>query len=340
MIRVGIIGAAGYTGGELMRLLATHPETDVVAATSRRFEGQNVTDIHKHLKGFYDLKFCAISNKDIAKMCDVVFLAVPHGTAMDFVPELLNEEKCKVVDLSADYRLPPHVFEQVYGLKHKDPRKGIVYGIPELCPHEKIAESQLISNPGCFPTGATLCSAPLASMGLIEAVIYDSKTGISGAGNKPSESSHFPNLTENIIPYKLTTHRHLAEMKQELAKFQPEIKNVFFTPHIIPATRGILTTAHIMMRDQLETKMLIRKYKDFYSNCPFVRIVQGIPSLSDVRGSNFCDISLEIDEETNRVVVISAIDNLVKGASGQAIQNMNIMFGLDETTGLYTPGLP
>lgn len=348
MIRAGIIGANGYTGGELMRLLAAHPKTEVVYATSRSEAGKKVSDVHEHLKGFCDLKFTEASTEDLAKNCDVVFLAVPHGTAMDYVPDLLNLGKCKIVDLSADYRLSVDVFEKVYNMKHKDPRCDIVYGIPELHSHKKIKESRLVSNPGCFPTGASLAAAPLAAAGVIKTVIFDSKTGISGAGNKPSAKSHFPNLTENIIPYNLTAHRHIAEMKQEIQRFQPEVNEIYFTPHIIAATRGILTTAHIILDDKvsdgregrISTEKLVEKYNDFYANSPFVRVISEMPSLANVRGSNFCDIYVEVQKDANRAVIISAIDNLVKGASGQAIQNMNIMFGLDETEGLFIPSMP
>lgn len=338
MIRAGIIGASGYTGGELMRLLARHPEAEVIAATSRKLAGTRVASEHRFLEGFSDLTFEDISNDEIKNMCDVIFLAVPHGTAMNYVPELLTDSKCRIIDLSADYRLDTKVFEEVYGLEHKDPRK-VVFGLPELHSHEEIRNSRLVANPGCFPTGATLSAAPLAAKGLLKTVIFDSKSGVSGAGNSPSATSHFPNLTENIIPYKMTTHRHHAEMVQELSALQPGFTDVSFTPHVIPATRGILTTAHIFTTEKLSQEDVTAVYKEFYRDKKFVRVINGVPSLLSVRGSNFCHIGFEADKKSNRVVVMSAIDNLVKGASGQAVQNMNIMFGLDETTGLLEPGV-
>ena len=339
MIKAGIIGATGYTGEELLRLLAGHGAVDVVAATSRTAAGKKVSDVHENLKGFYDITFEDIDASEMKKMCDVVFLAVPHGAAMDVVPELLKDSKCKIIDLSADYRLKTSVFEQVYGTKHKAPIDA-VYAIPEVHPEvSKDMKDQLISNPGCFPTGATLAAAPLAAAGLLKSVIFDSKTGITGAGNTPTATSHYPNLAENVIPYKLTAHRHLAEMIQEVSRLQPGFENVSFTPHVVPTARGIMTTAHIETTEKLTTKDVKKMYEEYYAGKPFIQFAETVPSLTNVRGSNFCHIGMEADSRNNRVVVLSAIDNLVKGASGQAIQNMNIIFGRKETEGLWFPGL-
>lgn len=339
MIKVGIVGASGYTGEELLRLLAGHPSVEVVVATARSAAGKKVSSVHENLKGICDLTFEEPDYEKIKAECDVVFMAVPHGTAMDAVPEILKDSKCKVIDLSADYRLKTDVFEQVYGMKHKAPMDAI-YAIPEVHPEfTKDYPGRLIANPGCFPTGATLAAAPLAAAGLLKSVIYDSKTGVTGAGNTPSATSHYPNLAENIIPYKLTAHRHLAEMVQEVSRLQPGFENVSFTPHVIPVSRGILTTAHIETAEKLTTADLKKLYEDFYEGKPFVQLAETVPSLANVRGSNFCHIGMEADARNNRVVVLSAIDNLVKGASGQAIQNMNILFGLKETEGLWFAGL-
>ena len=339
MIKVGIIGATGYTGEELMRILAGHPSAEVVAATSRTAAGKKVSAVHENLKGFYDLEFEDIEAAEMKKMCDVIFLAVPHGAAMDIVPELLKDSKCKVIDLSADYRLKTPVFEQVYGTKHKAPIDA-VYAIPEVHPEvSKTMTDRLIANPGCFPTGATLAAAPLAAAGLLKSVIFDSKTGVTGAGNTPTATSHYPNLAENIIPYKLTAHRHLAEMIQEVSRLQPGFENVSFTPHVIPTARGIMTTAHIETTEKLTTTAVKEMYEEYYAGKPFIQFAETVPSLANVRGSNFCHIGMEADSRNNRVVVLSAIDNLVKGASGQAIQNMNIIFGRKETEGLWFPGL-
>jgi N-acetyl-gamma-glutamyl-phosphate reductase len=259
---------------------------------------------------------------------------------MDWVPELLDGGT-RVIDLSSDYRLPTEVFEKTYATKHRAPREEAVFGLPEL--HPEVAGAKLVGNPGCYPTGAILAVAPLAKAGLVERVVYDSKSGISGAGVVPTETSHYPNMSQNVIPYKLTTHRHVPEIKQELSRLSPGIK-VNFTPHVIPSVRGILTTAHVFARPGAEETLQDRGqvasiYGEFCRNAPFVRMADGIPKLSSVRGSNFCDISFEPEKGSDRLVVISAIDNLVKGASGQAIQNMNLMAGFDEKTGLWFPGM-
>lgn len=333
MIKAGIIGASGYTGGELLRLLVNHPNVELELATSRSLVGKPVTGTHKHLEGFLALKYENPESEVIRERCDAVFVAVPHGSAMAYVPELLNGET-KVIDLSADYRLETKLFEKIYGIPHTDPRKA-VYGLVEL--HPEAAEEDLVANPGCFPTGAILAAAPLAAAGLIDIAVFDSKTGISGAGISPTETSHYPNLAENIIPYKLTTHRHRAEISQELSRLDKKLKNISFTPHVIPSIRGIFTTAHLFTKETLSMDDLKTIYTDFYRDRPFIRFPSGLPSLTSVRGTNFCDLGFEVDKENNRVVVVSAIDNLVKGASGQAIQNMNLMFGLEETLGLWLP---
>lgn len=317
-----------------MRLLSQHPEARIKAVTSRTKKGQKISDTHAHLRKIIDIEFEDLTPQEVASRCDIVFTAVPHGTAMQVVPALI-EKGVKVIDLSADYRLRTDVFEKTYKLKHTDPRHA-VYGIPEL--HPEIKDQQFIANPGCYPTGASLAAAPLAHAGLIERAIFDSKSGISGAGAEPSETSHYPNMAENIQPYKLTTHRHRAEIVQELTRLDSSLKNISFTPHVIPSVRGILTTGHIFVKKGLSEEEVSTIYHDFYSGKPFIRLIKGIPMLGNVRGSNFCDIGFEIDKENGRIVVISAIDNLVKGASGQAIQNMNLMFGLAETTGLWSPG--
>lgn len=331
---IGIIGGSGYTGGELLRLLSQHPEAKINAVTSRSRKGQKIGDTHAHLRKIFDLVFEDLNPEEVASRCDIVFTAVPHGTAMQIVPALIDAG-VKVVDLSADYRLKTDVFEKTYKMKHIDPRDA-VYGIPEL--HQDIPSQQFIANPGCYPTGASLAAAPLANAGLIERVVFDSKSGISGAGVEPSAVSHYPNMAENIQPYKLTTHRHRAEIVQELTRLDGSLESISFTPHVIPSVRGILTTAHIFVKKELSEEDVNEKYGDFYNDKPFIRMIKSIPMLGNVRGSNFCDIGFEVEKGSDRIVVISAIDNLVKGASGQAIQNMNLMFGLPETTGLWSPG--
>jgi len=339
MIKAGIIGGAGYTGLELIRLFLMHPKVELSVVTSRRYKGKKVSDVNPHLFPFIELEYEDVDTKEIADRSDIVFVAVPHGSAMDYVPELMARG-ARVIDLSADYRLKKEDYERIYKRPHKDKDKEerkAVYGLTEL--HPEVADADLVANPGCYPTGAILAVAPLVKEkeggGMVKQVIFDAKSGISGAGVEPSETSHFPNLAENIIPYQVTAHRHVAEMRMEL-----HVK-ISFTPHVIPSIRGILTTAHVFLNTK-ETKTheeIEGIYKQFYEGKRFIRLRKGMPSLSSVRGTNFCDIWFEIEEKSNRIVVISAIDNLVKGGSGQAIQNMNVMFGLDGGEGLWFPGL-
>lgn len=337
MVKVGIIGGSGYTGAELLRLLSVHPIAMVEAVTSRRFKGMQVGSVHKGLGKFYDLEFEDAGAREIGERSDVVFLAVPHKTAMEFVPDLMDTGVI-VIDFSADYRLNPDVYEATYEVKHTDRERKAVYGLTELH-REEVKDARLVANPGCFPTGAILAAAPLVMEGLVERVVFDSKTGISGAGADPTSVTHYPNVAENAVPYRINNHRHVPEIKQELNRFG-DLK-VHFTPHIIPSVRGILTTAHLFLKEEVSEEEIRGLYGDMYREENFVRVlgVGEIPSLAAVRGSNFCDIGgFKIEED--RVIVISAIDNLVKGASGQAIQNMNVVMGLDETMGLWTPGLP
>jgi len=339
MIKAGIIGGAGYTGIELVRLLLMHPEVEISVVTSRRYKGKPISDVNPHLEPFIELEYEDVDTKEIADRADIVFLAVPHGSAMDYVPQL-RARGARVIDLSADYRLKKDEYERIYKRQHKDKdkeRRKSVYGLTEL--HPEVADADLIANPGCYPTGAILAVAPLVKGneggGRVKQVVFDSKSGISGAGAEPSAKSHFPNLAENIVPYEVTAHRHVAEMRMELGV------KVSFTPHVIPSIRGILTTAHVFIEENeaITQDEIEEIYKRFYEGKRFIRLRKGLPSLSSVRGTNFCDIGFKKEEKSDRIVVISAIDNLVKGGSGQAIQNMNLMFGMDERKGLWFPGL-
>jgi N-acetyl-gamma-glutamyl-phosphate reductase len=321
-MEIAIIGASGYTGGDLIRLLLTHPKVQVVCATSRKLAGKPLDSDHPHLKGLTDLTF---TNPDVEKIdADLAFLAVPHTAAMQYAGRLL-QRGIRVVDLSADYRLPKEVYEKVYGVTHTDYFE-MPYGLCELH-REEIRGARAVANPGCFPTGATLAAAPLAKKA--KAVIFDSKTGVSGAGNAPTATTHYPAVADNIGPYKWTNHRHLAEMKMELSRLGSRAP-CYFTPHLVPVNRGILTTAHILLSEPLPQEEVEWMYRKYYEKEFFVRYQP--PILGAVRGSNFCDLAVEVRE--GRAVVISAIDNLVKGASGQAIQNMNLMCGFDEKEGL------
>jgi N-acetyl-gamma-glutamyl-phosphate reductase len=325
-MKIAIIGASGYTGGDLIRLLLTHSSAEVVIATSRKLAGKRVDSVHPHLKGLTGLLF---QNPSVDRMdADFALLAVPHTAGMTYVRGLL-ERGMKVVDLSADYRLPKDVFEKTYGVPHTDYFPA-PYGLTELH-RDEVRSASFVANPGCFPTGAVLAAAPLATRA--KAVIFDSKAGVSGAGNAPSAVTHYPTVADNINPYKWTRHRHLAEMKQEIARLGSKA-GVYFTPHLVPVNRGILTTAHILLSEPMEQKEVEALYRRSYEKEFFVRLQQ--PILAAVRGTNFCDIAVESEGE--RVVVASAIDNLVKGASGQAIQNMNLMCGFPEQEGLRGAG--
>lgn len=339
MISVSVVGASGYAGGELIRLLANHPEAKLVGAYDIRNAGQPVSNVHPHLRGIADLVIVEPDYDKIGKISDVIFAATPHGVAMKFVPKLL-EGKTKVVDLGADYRFDdPKVFEQYY-IKHESPNVKGVYGLPEFY-REQIKRARLVANPGCYPTAAILSLAPLLKAGLIdtEHIIIDAKSGTSGVGAGPSEVTHHPVCGANMRAYAATTHRHAPEIAQELSKLAGRPVKLGFTPHLIPIVRGILSTAHVFMKKTMGKEALLGIYRDFYRNERFVRVREDLPQVNFVVGSNYCDIGLEPDTKSNRLVVVSVIDNLIKGASGQAIQNMNLMFNFDEAEGLAASAL-
>lgn len=334
MYKVAIIGASGYTGGELIRMLLNHGEVEITDITSRKYDQTPVHKIHPHIRD----SGLVFKNKQANELdADIVFTATPHGASMKIVPDLL-ETGVKVIDLSGDYRYQDtKIYEKYYGIKHTSDIKG-VYGLPELY-RDEIKKADLIGNPGCFPTGAILSSYPLVDNDLVDRIVIDSKTGVSGAGVSPSTTTHYPNIADNVNPYKITTHRHASEIQQELHGFD-DVK-VSFTPHLVPVIRGIQTTSHSFLKEDITSEELRKVYKKAYGNEFFIKLMDDgeIPHLSSVRGSNFVHIGgFEIDE-TGRVVMLSCIDNLVRGASGQAIQNMNIILGLDETTGLKHLGL-
>jgi N-acetyl-gamma-glutamyl-phosphate reductase len=334
MINVAIVGASGYTGGELLRFLKYHPQVEIVAATSRQYAGIPVRKVHPHLQNV-DLTFVNLSSADID--ADLVFTATPHGASMKIVPELVDRG-LKVVDLSGDYRFDDiSLYEKWYGLKHIHPQEA-VYGLPEIN-REKIKGANLVANPGCFPTGAILASLPLVKEEIADTIIFDAKTGVSGAGINPTDVTHFPNCSDNVIPYAVTTHRHMPEIQEKLRIFGKV--NVSFTPHLVPVIRGILTTIHCFPSPKITPQELWNIYTSNYQEEPFVDVLElgEIPRLSSVRGSNQCHIGCFEIDENGRLVIISSIDNLVKGASGQAVHNMNLMCGFPETMSLEGVGL-
>ena len=344
MLRVGIVGASGYTGSELIRLLVTHPEhVELSYVTSRTFAGQHVGSVLPNLRGLVDLKFDDPDIQEVADKADIVFLGLPHKSSMEFAPRVL-ELGMKVIDFSADYRLKSaDVYEKWYQ-KHTSPHllQEAVYGLPELHRVE-IRGASLIANPGCYPTGVILALLPALKSGAAESegIIVDSKTGVSGAGRTPSERTHLPNLYDNFTAYNVGTHRHTPEIEQELSLAMEKEINVCFAPHLVPMTRGILTTAYLKLNKLISTEELLGIYSSYYEDEPFVRVLDEgeIPQTQAVRGSNYCDIGMKVVEKSGLAVVISAIDNLTKGASSQALQNMNIVAGFDETAGLLFPGL-
>ena len=334
MIKVGIIGASGYTGGELLRFLKNHPEIEIVAATSRQYDGNPVYKVHPHLRDL-EIKFENLKPNEID--ADLVFTATPHGASMKIVPELVQNEM-KVVDLSGDYRFDNlATYEKWYGYEHTHPLKA-VYGLPEIN-RELIKDADLVANPGCYPTGAILACLPIVAENIADTIVVDSKSGVSGAGVNPNEATHYPNCSDSVSPYAVTTHRHGPEIQEKLSNFGKA--KVSFTPHLVPVIRGIMTTVHSFITEDVSTEYVTEIYKEFYEGEPFVRVLdQGeIPRLSSVRGSNYCHIGgFEIDDN-GRLVVASSIDNLVKGASGQAVHNMNLMFGFKETESIDMIGL-
>lgn len=337
MVKVAIIGASGYTGGELVRLLSNHPEVEITDLTSRKYEGTPIHKVHPNLRDT-DLIFKNKKPEDLD--ADLIFTATPHGASMKIVPTLL-EAGSKVIDLSGDYRFKDtDIYEKWYGIKHDSDLKG-VYGLPEIH-KEEIKKANLIGNPGCFVTGAILSGFPLSQASLADRMIFDSKSGVSGAGVNPTTATHYPNIGDNVNPYKVTSHRHTPEIQQELGAFSNV--RVSFTPHLVPVIRGILTTNHCFLTkegEELNSEDVLAIYKKQYKNEPFIKVLEDgeIPRLSSVRGSNYAHIGCFEIDETGRLVIISAIDNLVKGASGQAIHNMNLMYGFNEKTGLNYYGM-
>ncbi len=345
MIRVGIVGASGYTSSELIRLIIQHPDDiRITVITSESYTGEHVSRVMPNLRGLLDLEFESLDIASLKERVDFVFLAVPHKVAMSFAPRIL-EQGLRVIDFSADYRLvDAEIYEAWYKTEHTSPEwlSEAVYGLPELH-RDEIRNARLVANPGCYPTGAILASAPLIAHRLVHlaGIVVDAKSGISGAGSKPSLATHFPNREGNVTAYNVAQHRHTPEIEQELSRVAGTPIQLNFTPHLMPMTRGILSTVYFALVENITTEALLEIYSEYYADEPFVRVLeQGqYPQTHAVYGSNYCDVGLEVDMRTRRVVVMSAIDNLVKGASGAALQNLNIIAGLQETAGLDAPGI-
>ncbi len=338
--KAAILGASGYTGGELLRLLLMHPHVEVAYLTADKHAGREMSDVFPHLGGFLDLRLDPLDPGALPKDTDIVFLALPHGESARVVKEL-HKKNLKIIDLGADFRLSHGVYKDWYG-EHPCPEliEKAVYGLPEIN-RPAIKGAKLIANPGCYPTSAILGLAPLLKEGLIEAdsIIVDSKSGVSGAGRSPSLDYHFCEVNEGVKAYKVGEHRHMPEIEEVLSVYSGIETRVSFTPHLIPMDRGILSTIYVRLKKKLTTGEMISVFKEHYGAERFIRISpeKVYPSTSQVRGSNFCDIGTRADPENKTAIIISVIDNLVKGASGAAVQNMNLMMGFEESAGLEVP---
>lgn len=337
MIRAAVIGATGYTGAELVRILHSHPEVELSVLTSRQYAGRRFSDAFPAFYGRVDLPVEAYDAKLVGKNADVVFMALPHKMPMALVPELLHMG-CRVIDLSADFRfLDVNAYEKAYE-PHQAPEllHEAVYGLCEIF-RKEIAGAKLIGNPGCYPTCTLLPLAPLVREGLLEnEMVVDAKSGISGAGRGLSLGNMYCEIAQGFKAYKIGEHRHRPEIVEVLGHIGLENPKVTFVPHLVPTIRGMLATSYVRLKEKRSEREIRDLIAAFYTDAPFVRVLpEGqLPDLSFVRGTNFCDIGLKLDGETGTLVLVSAIDNLVKGAAGQAVQNLNIMFGLDEALGL------
>lgn len=338
MLNVGIVGATGYAGEQLVWILQNHPEVEMKFFCSHNYANIQFSDVYGNYFGFINDKCINLEEaENRLSEIDVLFIALPHGKSFDLTKRAL-ELGIKVIDLGADFRLKSEGnYEAWYGLKHEYPSslEISVYGLTELKRNE-IKQCNLLANPGCYPTATILALAPLLQNNLIHtnSIIIDAKSGVSGAGRAAAIGSLFTECNESIKAYGVTTHRHTPEIEQELSVISNSNIMVSFTPHLVPMNRGILSTCYGNLKTKVNTEDIIKIYKDFYKNEYFIKIIEGIPETKWVKGSNLCHIGIRVDERTNRVIVVSAIDNLIKGAAGQAVQNMNVMFGLKETMGL------
>jgi N-acetyl-gamma-glutamyl-phosphate reductase len=338
MVKVAVIGGTGYTGVELLRILAGHPGVEVSMITSRSEAGKSVADAYPNLRGHYRQSFCE-PDMDALSSCDLVFFATPNGTAMEMARELLAAG-ARIIDLAADFRIADvAVWEHWYGMRHACPEllADAVYGLPELN-REKIRTASLVANPGCYPTAVTLALLPLLAEGLVDTqrLIADGKSGVSGAGRKGQVAMLMGETGESFKAYSVPGHRHLPEMRQVLGSVAGGQIGLTFVPHLVPMIRGIEASVYATLNGQPED--LQRLYQDYYRDEPFVDVMpQGShPETRFVRGSNHCRLALHRPQGGDVLVLLSVIDNLVKGAAGQAVQNMNLMFGLDERAGLDT----
>lgn len=337
MIKVGIIGATGYVGVELLRLLLSHPKVEVVALSSVSFEGQEISNVYVNFLNKTDL-ICESAN-DVVEKADVIFTALPHGLSEDIAKTAIENNKI-CIDMGADFRLSnEEEYETWYGKKFTQPElhKNCIYGLPELN-KDKIKECKLIANPGCYPTTINLGLMPLLKHSLIETknIVCDSKSGTTGSGRCLSQTTHFPDENETFAPYKIGGHRHTPEIEEILSTIADEKVTVTFTPHLLPINRGIVSTIYCTPKEKVNLDEIHKLYENCYKDMPFVHVLPlgETASIKNVRFSNDCYVSLHLNHRKDQIIIVSTIDNMIKGAAGQAIQNMNIILGFDETEGL------
>jgi N-acetyl-gamma-glutamyl-phosphate reductase len=342
-IKVSVIGASGYGGAEAVRLLSTHPYVELVHVTAESQQGQTMSGLYPNLRSFVDQTMIAVDAERIGRDSDVTFVSLPSGKAMDLAPTLLQQGS-KVIDIAADFRLrDPALYPTWYKFTHTAPEylNGAVYGLPELH-REELKQTRLVANPGCYPAASLLALLPLARAGVVQTtgIVIDAKSGVSGAGRGGGGGFGFAETNEDVRAYSVTGHNHIAEIEQELSGVASAPVRVHFTPHLIPMTRGILATVYAPLKQPLSENDALALYQEAYRHEPFIRVLHdALPRTKATLGSNYCDIAVKIDERTAMAIAIAAIDNLGRGAAGQAVQNMNLMCGLPETTGLQFPGL-
>lgn len=342
MIKAGIIGATGYAGQQLVWILNNHKEVELEFISSHSNTGEDMGNVYTNYKKYFEKKLISLEEaKENFKNIDVLFLALPHGLSEKLTKKAL-ENNVKVIDLGADFRLDDsEIYEKWYKVKHNYPEinKNAVYGLPELY-KEKIKNTKVVASPGCYPTSAILGVAPLLKNGLVDTkkIVVDSKSGVSGAGRSAKLDLIYAEVNENFKAYNVLKHRHTPEIKQEMDKLANGNINLVFTPHLLPINRGILSTIYLDVKDELKKSLTEEKvyeiYNEFYKNEYFVRVTKDLPEIKNVKNSNICEIGVRYDKEFGNIVVVSAIDNLIKGAGGQAVQSMNILFGFEENEGL------
>lgn len=339
MLRVGIVGALGYAGAELVRLVRQHPKVKLTVLADKLEKPVALSSVYPQFRGDLDLSIVPADTERIAEETDIVFLALPHKVSQEYVVPLYRAGKV-ILDLSADFRFDDVTrYEQTYGVRHLDPKLNdeAVYGLPELF-FDEIKKARIVAVPGCYPTSVILGCAPLMDREYIDphSIIADAKSGVSGAGRSPTPGTHFPECNESLSAYSVAQHRHTPEIEEKLSALAGTALRITFTPHLVPMNRGILSTIYVKLKSTIAAEHILKCYQEFYHVAPFVRVLPAntFPSTRAVTYSNFCDIAIAVDMRTQRLIVLTAIDNLVKGAAGQAIQCLNLMRGFPETAGL------